>query len=140
MNKSNKCGRHAYFSDAPVRKKPIELQAFPTILFEWTLNTSSYDSYVLLSLLCTQLRTNSSGYISSHSVSISSDFTPLGSIRKLEVPGLFVRRQPVIDNGPIAARLIYIPETSPKAGLGRALLTSKGLLLRNWDDMLPSLS
>ena len=41
------------------------------------------------------------------SVSISSDFTPLGSIRKLEVPGLFVRRQPVIDDGPIAV-LIYI--------------------------------
>ena len=41
---------------------------------KWTLNTSGYDSCVPLLLLCTQSRTNSYGYISSHSVSISSDF------------------------------------------------------------------
>ena len=50
---------------------PQEVLSFVSL--KWTLNTSGYDSCVPLSLLCTQLRTNFSGYISSHSVSISSD-------------------------------------------------------------------
>ena len=105
----------------------------------WTPNTSGYDSCVPLFHLSTMVRTNSSGYISSHSVSISSGFD--NSLRDPQTRGswyyLFVGHQ-LVDNGPIAARLICIPETSPKAGLGCALLTSKGLPLRNWDDVLPS--
>lgn len=59
--------------------------------------------------------------VSSHDAGISSDFTLLGSIHKLEV---------------LCSFDLYTGKRCQKPVLGCALLTSKGLPLRNWDDVL----